>query len=437
MKTSFKRLLPQSPRRMQASLKRLPLLLLLTLPAVVQAQLTYTTNNGAITITGCLYNGSVTNVTIPSTINGLPVTSIGSEAFGSCLELTNVTIPDSVTSIGANAFSGDYFLVNVSLGNSLASIGNYVFQNCTRLTSITFPISLTSIGTNALTDLRSVYFEGNAPNVGAGAFNDLYATVYYVPNTTGWGATFGGCPTAPWWPYTYTTNNAAITLTGYTGLGGAVGLPGTINGLPVTGIADAAFAACALTSVTIPDSVTSLGVSAFSSCTSLASVTIGGGVTNLADNAFSFCASLTNVTIGSGVTNLGACAFLSCPSLNAVFFQGNAPGADSSAFHDDSHATVYYLPGTTGWTSPFGGRPAVLWNPQVQTGGPSFGVRTNQFGFTVTGASNLVIVVEACTNLAHPAWSPLQTNTLTRGSSSFSDPQWTNCPARFYRLRSP
>jgi hypothetical protein len=95
------------------------------------------------------------------------------------------------------------------------------------------------------------------------------------------------------------------------------------------------------------------------------------------------------------------------------------------------------LPGTTGWGSTFGGRPTVLWSPQVQTSGASFGVRTNRFGFTITGTSNLVIVVEACTNLVNPTWSPVATNTLTGGSSYFSDPRWTNNPARFYRLRSP
>jgi hypothetical protein len=95
------------------------------------------------------------------------------------------------------------------------------------------------------------------------------------------------------------------------------------------------------------------------------------------------------------------------------------------------------LPGITDWGSTFGGRPMVLWNPQVQTSDASFGVRTNRFGFTITGTSGLVIVVEACTNLANFTWSPLGTNTLTGGSSYFSDPQWTNYPARFYRLRSP
>ena len=64
-------------------------------------------------------------------------------------------------------------------------------------------------------------------------------------------------------------------------------------------------------------------------------------------------------------------------------------------------------------------------------------MRTNQFGFNITGTSDLVVVVEACTDLANPVWSPLGTNTLTGDSSYFSDPQWTNYPGRFYRLRSP
>lgn len=73
----------------------------------------------------------------------------------------------------------------------------------------------------------------------------------------------------------------------------------------------------------------------------------------------------------------------------------------------------------------------------VQVPGTTFGVRTNQFGFTITGTSNLVVVVEACTNLANPVWQPIKTNTLTGGSCYFNDPAWTNYPGRFYRLRSP
>jgi hypothetical protein len=77
-----------------------------------------------------------------------------------------------------------------------------------------------------------------------------------------------------------------------------------------------------------------------------------------------------------------------------------------------------------------------LWNPQV-LGGESFGVRSNGFGFTITGTANQSVVVEACTNLAVPLWTPVETNTLTEGQFRFNDPDWTNYPARFYRLRQP
>lgn len=222
-----------------------------------------------------------------------------------------------------------------------------------------------------------------------------WATVYYLPGTMGWGSTFGGRPTALWDPssqFGYATNGNAITIKGYCGAGGAVTVPDTLHGMPVTSIGT---------------------------------------------NAFRSCYGLTAVTIPASVTNIGAYAFYQCTSLSNVFCCGNAPTVGSSAFALANNATVYYLAGTTGWGATYGGRPTRLWNPQVQSIDATFGVRTNRFGFTITGTSNLVIVVEACTNLADAAWSPLGTNTLTGGSSYFSDPQWTNYPSRFYRLRSP
>jgi hypothetical protein len=123
-----------------------------------------------------------------------------------------------------------------------------------------------------------------------------------------------------------------------------------------------------------------------------------------------------------------------------MYFQGNAPSVEDqdtglvlSVFGNDNYLTVYYLPGTTGWGPTFVGRPALLWNPEAD----NVGVRANRFGFTITGTSNLVVVVEASTSLQYPKWVPVGTNTLTGGSSYFSDPRWTNIPARFYRFRSP
>ena len=94
--------------------------------------------------------------------------------------------------------------------------------------------------------------------------------------------------------------------------------------------------------------------------------------------------------------------------------------------------TIYYLAGTTGWGSTFGSVPAVLWNPQANT----FSFTGGQFGFNLTGPAYAVIVVEACTNLSHPVWLPVSTNTLSAsGTSAFTDP--TGYPMRYYRFRSP
>jgi hypothetical protein len=192
-----------------------------------------------------------------------------------------------------------------------------------------------------------------------------------------------------------------------------------------------------LKSVTIPDSVTSIGggfgEGAFEDCTNLASVAIGNGVTTIGSYAFFSCTTLKSVTIGNGVTSIGDSAFQGCAKLKSVLFEGDAPIIGSSEFTGDSNATIYYLPGTAGWGATFGGRPAMLWNPQMQ----SLEVSGNQLGFTITGASNLVVVVQACSDPLNPAWSPLATLTLTNGSSNFSDPIGTNYANRFYRISSP
>lgn len=189
--------------------------------------------------------------------------------------------------------------------------------------------------------------------------------------------------------------------------------------------------------VTIPNSVLSIRSGAFSGCTNLASVTIPSSVASIGDWAFSDCTSLTGVTIPNSVTNLGQWAFNNCPSLKGVFFQGNAPSIDYEVFNRYENATIYYLSGTKGWTSTFGGRPTAVWSLPMDIIVTNSGIQTNGFGFTLTGTYTQAIVVDACTDLAILNWIPLQTNTLTKGKLYISDLQWTNCPNRFYRLRTP
>jgi BspA type Leucine rich repeat region (6 copies) len=350
---------------MKISIQKLILSLLwLALPMLAQAQFTYTTNNGAITITD--YNTAAgLNVVIPTTINGYPVTAIGYAAFAD-LTLTTVTLPDSVTTIGDEAFAYCFNLTAVTIGNGVNSIGEEAFEY-TPVTSVTIPNSVTNIGQSA--------FE----------YCDSLANV-----TIGNGVTFFGPQT---FAYCFDLTNVTIA-----------------NG--VISIGDAMFTRTALTSVSIPNSVTN----------------IGGA-------AFSFCTNLTSVIIPNNVAALGNNAYTGCTNLTSTYFQGNAPPDYGNTFigpHGNDPATVYYLSGTTGWGPTFGGVPAVLWNPQAHASGFSGG----QFGFNLTGPTNGVIVVEACTNLSNPVWLPVATNTFSAsGTSTFSDP--STQPSRFYRFRSP
>jgi hypothetical protein len=299
-----------------------PVLLLLLMPDAAQAQFTYTTNNGTITITG--YTGPGGAVIVPSAINGLPVTSIGVAAFLYSLNIRDLTIPTSVTTVGVYAFDHCTGLTSISMPNSVTNIGNFAFVSCTSLTN-----------------------------------------------------------------------------------------------------------------VTIPNKINSIGSGTFYSCASLTSTTIPSNITTIGDNAFVDCTSLNRTTIGKSVTNIGNKAFFGCSSMDSVYFEGNAPSPGVNMFAGVSNATVYYLPGTTGWGPTFGGLPTALWQPVVETGDTSFGPGTNGFGFTTSWASSMIVVVEATTTLANPNWIPLATNTLTGGSDYFSDPQWVNYTGRFYRIRSP
>ena len=105
-------------------------------------------------------------------------------------------------------------------------------------------------------------------------------------------------------------------------------------------------------------------------------------------------------------------------------------------FHAGSR---YYVLGSMGWTSTYADRPTAPWvlpRPVILTTAPDCGLRRNAFGFRISWATNVPVVVEASTTLANPVWSPVSTNTLTDGWTYFSDAEWTNYPARFYRVRS-
>ena len=301
------------------------------------------------------------DLTIPSTYSGLPVTSIGNDAFEDCTSLTSRTIPDSVTSIGEDAFSGCTNLKSVYI-TDLASWLNIDFNNyyyssplyyadnlyingelvknivipdgvtsipvyglsCNNITSVVIPNSVTSIGNDAFEDcanLKSVTIPDSVTSIGWDAFSGCTSlTSVTIPDsvTSISSSAFSGCTSLA----TVTIDNS-VTSIPYRAFYGCKSLTSITIPDSVTSIGDSAFFGCTgLTSITIPDSVTSIGRYAFGGCTSLTSVTIPDSVTSIGNDAFSHCTSLTSVTIPDSVTSIDDYAFYGCTSLSDVYYAG-------------------------------------------------------------------------------------------------------------------
>jgi hypothetical protein len=380
-------------------------LLFLSTPGVVQAQFAVSTNaDGTLTIVS--YTGPPGAIVIPTNINGLTVTAIGNNAFYGA-GLNNITIPGTVTNIGFKAFAECPSLTNVSILGTV-DIGSNAFDSCTNLTS--------------------VYISGGA--IGYEAFQ-------YCLGLSGG-------------QFEYIVSGLSnLTLgSGVTSIGYEAFLSDPISNLfipgSVTNIDAWAFADCSLTNVTFSYGLLNIGQEAFHS-DPITSLIFPSSLTEIQGSAFYLCGQLTNVVVPASVTNVGSDAFTFCGILSNVLFFGNAPvlgpaGQGGPFINSGSNATIYYLPGTTGWPSSMGAFvpvPTALWNPFIQASGPGFGISNGQFGFNITGTANIPIVVEACTNLANPVWTPLTNMALTNGSVYFSDPNWTNFPVRYYGIGFP
>ena len=248
-------------------------------------------------------------VTIPSTLGGNPVTSIGNYAFSGCSGLTSVMIPDRVTSIGSSAFSGCSGLTSVTIPNSVTSIGSSAFSGCSGLMSISV-----GSGNANYKSVNGLLLSKDGKTLMQGVNGDVV-----VPDsvTSIEASAFSGC-----------TNLTSVTI------------PNS-----VTSIGSSAFNNCSgLTSVTIPDSVTNIGYAAFNGCSGLTSVAIPNSVTNIGSSAFYNCSGLTSVTIPDSVTNIGYAAFNGCSGLTSMTIPNSVTNIDYAAFKGCSGLESMVLP---------------------------------------------------------------------------------------------
>ena len=233
------------------------------------------------------YNGTDTVVVLPSKINGVTVTTIGTDAFLG-LNITSVTIPASVTEIGSNAFAG-----------------------CTNLTSVHYA-----------GDWSNLTIQSGNPAVQDAANAPLFDFEFIPPDNTA----------------------VIVTNYKYNGAAADVTIPSRYQGKPVTTIGHAAFFNSAVTSVTIPDSVTSISDEAFINCPKLTNISIPNSVTYIGFSAFSSCTSLKSITLPSSLSFISGALFLGCSQLTTIHIPDSVSSIRQYAFYNCGKLETIRIP---------------------------------------------------------------------------------------------
>ena len=236
------------------------------------------------TVTITKYTGKESTVILLPKISRWPVTKIGEDAFQDNTTITSVTIPDSVTEIGANAFAG-----------------------CTNLTSVTYG-----------GDWSNLTIQSGNPAVQDAA-------------------------NAPLFDFAFTPDNTAVIVR-YKGTAADVTIPSRYKGKPVTMIDHAAFYNSAVTSVTIPDSVTSIRDSAFLFCSQLTNISIPNSVTAIGSFAFDGCTKLESITLPSSLSTIQSYAFYNCGNLKTIRIPVSVTSIENDAFAGCSQLTTIHIP---------------------------------------------------------------------------------------------
>ena len=362
-------------------------------------QLTYKILGGkSVTITDC--DKSVTEIEIPTEIDGLSVTSIGDGAFANCTELASVTLPARLRSIGISAFSNCKALKSIDLPYGLHVIGEEAFSGCSSLTLNDIPSSMNYLGASAFsgcssltsveipreigiiaehafadcTALKSVFIASDKVDYDAFENCTSLTAVYISENTTMIRTdAFAGCKKMTIYGaagseaerYAKSNNIHFVLKTGTLDNGleyeihcadyaeitkcnssaAQIEIPTEIEGLPVKFIYGNAFAGCdSLKSVTIPDSVKDIGQGAFCNCKSLESINLPDGLVSIDENTFSGCGSLTSINLPDSLESIGKNAFSGCGSLTTINLPDGLVSIDENTFSGCGSLTSIDLP---------------------------------------------------------------------------------------------
>ena len=285
------------------------------------------------------YCSGLTWVSLPDSI-----TNINSYTFENCSNLTSIYIPDSVTTIGEGAFSYCTGLTSIHIPDSLTTIGNMAFCYCMGLTSIEIPNSVTTIGNSAFEDcsgLTSIEIPSSVMYIGSNPFRgcrNLEQIIVASDNVY----------------YDSRENCNAIIETNTNVL--VTGCNTTVIPNSVTSIGESAFYDCSgLTSIDIPNSVTSIGDVAFYGCNNLTSMVIPNSVFTIGEGAFEYCYGLTELDFGNSLASIGGYAFYNCYGLTSIELPYSLTSLGSFAFHGCNGLTSIEIPGsvTVIETNPF------------------------------------------------------------------------------------
>ena len=300
---------------------------------------------------------------IPSEKNGYTVTSISDGAFGGCVGMTSLTIPNSVTTIGSDAFYNTG-LTTLTIPNSVKEIGSYAFYKNDNLTSVTIPGSVTSSGNYVFSDaLTEIYYDAVTPS----ALNpELFWNIDYdkvklytssrpdkLMSLEPWNKFETIKPIDDNCTLKYSFDDASKTCSviGYEGSKPlyVFDIPSEVNGYTVTSIGADAFKGCdGIIKINFPSSLTSIVDGAFDGCSLLASMSLPETLTSIGDNAFRGAAALKVLTIPAGVTSLGRQAFYGCTAVDTVYYATKSPVASTAdLFSSDTYSKALLWTDTT------------------------------------------------------------------------------------------